>query len=151
VVGEAEPQVTKGKLPLFWRPGTRRRNDLEIAREQVIDRPRVGEAAEAKAFVECLEDAGVLGGPQVEIAAKEQRRVPRPLDRCLCREQDVGCCQVPPVVCRVQVGNAEWGVLAERDACKRHRPALRPPGMDCQLPPLHYSLLPVRFMRLRTR
>jgi hypothetical protein len=144
VVGETEPQAVEGKLPLLRRPGARRLGDLEVVREQVIDRAGMGLAVQSEALAQRLEGSGVLGGSQVEVAAEEQWRIPRPLGRRLGRPQDIRRRQIRPVVGRVQVGDAEVGAVAERDARERHRSPLRPPDMDLQLPPLHDPSVPMR-------
>jgi hypothetical protein len=137
VVGEAEPQAFTVKLPLLWWPSARRRDDLELPREQVVDRAGMGRTVESEALAQCLEGSGVLGGPQVEVAAEEQRRAPGPRRCRFGGAQDIGRGQVWPVVGRVQVGNAENSSFAEVDACKGHRPSLGPTVMDRQLPSLH--------------
>ncbi len=112
----------------------------------MIDCLRVGGAAEAEARPQDLERRGILGRAQVEVSAEEQWRVAGPLDRRLDRPQDVRGGQLGPVVGGVQVGNAEFNAVANRDASKRHRPSLRPPGVDRQLTPLHDPAVAVRLM-----
>jgi ornithine carbamoyltransferase len=138
VVGEAESQVGPGELAALGGPSARRLDYLEIASQQVVDRASVSGTVKPEAFAQRLKGGGVLGGPQVEVAAKDQWRISRPLSRRLGGAQDVCCRQVRPVVGRVQVGNAKISACAEIDASKRHRPALRWAGMNRQLPPLHH-------------
>src|SRR5262249_40606320 len=116
VVREAEPQTVPRELsPLGW-PGVWRFDDLEGARQQVVDRTRMGGPFESEALAQGREDRGVLGGSQVEIAAEEQRRISRPLGRGLGGAQDVGGSEVRSVVGRVQVGDTEVVALSDRDA-----------------------------------
>jgi hypothetical protein len=151
VVGEAEPQAVTGELAPLGRPRCRGLDDLEIAGKQVIDRLGVGEASETEALAQRLKGGGVLGGSQVEVTAEEQRRVAGPLSRRLGGAQYIGRGEVRPVIGRVQVGEAEVGTRTERDASERHRPPLRPPGVDRQLPPLQDSFPPGRLLRFTAR
>jgi len=139
VVGEAKPEAVPGELPPLGGPSPWRRGNLEIAGEQVVDRAGVGGTIESEALAQRLEGIGVLGGPQVEVAAEEQRRAPCPLGRDLGGAQYVCRRQVRLIVGRVQVGDAEVA-LAEIDAGERHRPPLRRPGVDRQLPSFHNPL-----------
>jgi hypothetical protein len=135
---------------LRW-PGCGGLDDIKAPSEQVIDCLGLGGTAEPEALAQGLECLGILSGSQVEVAAKEQRRVPGPPGRCLRCTKDISRGEVGPVVGRVQVGDAELlASIANRDASKCHSPPLRPPGMDRQLPPLDDSILPVRFMWLTT-
>jgi hypothetical protein len=146
VVGEAELPTVVRELASLGRPGCWSLDNLEAASEQVIDRLGVSETAEAEALAQGLEGIGVLGGPQVEVPPEEQRRIPGPLDRRFGRAEDIHRGEVRPVVGRVQVGNTELPrVVADRGAGKRHRPSLRPPGVDRQLSPLYDPAVPVRF------
>jgi hypothetical protein len=115
----------------------------------MVDHAGIGRAVKPETLAQCLEGSGVLGGPQIEVAAEEQRRAVGPLIRHLGGAQDVGRCQVWPVVGRVQVGNAEVSPFTEIDARKRHCPSLGSPGMDRRLPPLHHSAVPVRLLLVR--
>jgi hypothetical protein len=148
VVGKAELQVGSGELAPLGGPSARWLGYLEIASEQVVDRAWVSGTVKPEAFAQRLKGGGVLGGPQVEVAAKEQRRIPRPLGRCLGGTQDVCPRQVRPVIGRVQVGNANVSASAEIDASKRHRPPLRSPGVDSHPPPLRDPAAPVRLSLL---
>ncbi len=140
MVGEPQRTALGGQLTLLGGPGRGDFGDVETAREQVVDRPRTGASGKAETAPQFFEDAGVLTGAQVEVAAEEQRRIAGPSDRGLRRQQDVGGSELGPVVCRVQVGNAEAGGSAR----KRHSPPLRPPRVDRQLPPLDDHAVPVR-------
>jgi hypothetical protein len=143
MVGEAESQAVPRKLPLLRRPGARRLDDLEVALEQVIYGAGVGRTIYPEALAQCPEGGGALGGSQVEVTAEEQRRVSRPLGRGLSGAQYVRRCQIRPVVGRVQICDAEVSAVADPDTRKRHRPSLRSPGVDRQLPPLHDHAAPV--------
>src|SRR4051794_5904684 len=98
----------------------------------MVDRARASGSDEVEALLQLFEGARVLAGSQVEVAAEKQRRITSPLDCGLSRPQDVGGSELGSVICRVQVGDAEAG----GGAGKRHRPALRPPSVNRQFPPL---------------
>lgn len=95
-----------GTLASLGGPRRRRGDHLQSAREQVVDCPWGGRAGEAELRLEALESAGILGRAQVEIAAEEQRRVPRPLGRGRCGAKHVSGREFGPVVGGVQVGYA---------------------------------------------
>jgi hypothetical protein len=109
----------------------------------------VSRTVESEAFAQCLEGGGILGGSQIEVAPEQQGQIPGPLGRRPGGAQDVGRCQLRPVVGRVQIGDAELRPCADRDAGERHRPPLRSPAVDLQLPPLHDLPAPVRLLLLR--
>jgi hypothetical protein len=140
VVGEAQRAAVEAQLAILGGPWRRWRDDTEPAGEQVVDRARAGGTGKVETVAQLLEDPWVLSRAQVEVAAEEQRRIASPPDRGLRRPQDVGGSELGPIVCRVQVGDAE----TRRGAGKCHRAALRPPGVDCQPAPLDDRAVAVR-------
>jgi hypothetical protein len=143
MVGKAEAQAALCQLAPLGRPGAGRLDDIEIADEQVVDRVGMGGAGEAETVPQRLEGPGVFAGPQIEIAAEEQRRAPGPSDCCLGRPQDIGRSKIRPVIGRMQVGDAE----SRGRASECHCPPLRTPLVDRQLPSLHDPLIAVRLFR----
>jgi hypothetical protein len=138
-----------GTLPPLCRPGLGRCDDLDVPRQQVVDCPRPGGAREAELVAQPLERHRLLRRPQVEVAAEEQRRFPRPLHRCRGGPEHIGRGPVGPVVCRVQVGDAELAAIAGCDARKCHRSPLRQSAMNLQLPTLEDPTAPVRLSSVR--
>ena len=133
MVGEAQRPSLERQLALLGRPGPRRLQHLEAAAEDVVDRLRPGRrSVEAELAAQSLENARLVPGPQVEVAAEEERRAGRPLDRGPRSLDHVFGRELRPVGGRVQVGDAD----ARGGAGEAHRPALRLALVDRHLPPL---------------
>jgi hypothetical protein len=141
MVGEPQRPSVELQLALLGGPGPRRLHDLEVVAEDVVDRVGAGRRApEAELVAQPLEDARLLDGAEIEIAAEDQRRARRPLERRPRRLGHVFGRQLRPVVGRVQVGDAE----ARGGADEAHRPPLRLSLVDRDLPPLGDPSQPAR-------
>ena len=116
----------------------------EAADEDVVDRPLPGRRrVEAEVGGELREELRVLGRPQVEVAAEDQRRAPRPPGRRFRGEQDVGHRQRRLVVGRVQVADADAG----RGPREGHRTALR---LARTAAPMTAPVVPLNSIRLNS-
>jgi hypothetical protein len=136
VVGEAQGTAVLAQLAFLWRPDTGRLDDFEAADEQMVDRVGGGRAGEAEALAQLFEDRGVPCGPEVEVAAEDQRRVAGPLGRGHRRAQHVLAGELGTPGGRVQVGDAEPRAADPRE---RHHPPLRAPRVNRHRPPLDGS------------
>jgi ornithine carbamoyltransferase len=144
MIGEPQGEALSLQLASLGRPGGRWLDRLDPADQQMVDRKRTGGPGETEALTQCLEDTRVLGWPQVEVTAEEQRRIPRPPGRRLGRAQNVGGGEVGAVVGRVQIGDADPRCRADES----HRSPLRPALVDRQLPPLPAALFSSEWRRL---
>jgi len=151
VIGESQGQTVATDLAPLGRPAPRPLDDLEVAREQVVDRVGGGWRTEAEPLEQLGEDGRALIRPQVEVAAEEQRRTAGPL---VCGDggaHHVLGGELGPVGAGVEVGDAEVVPGAGGDARERHCAPLQRTGVDRQLAPLDDPLgllLPVFLMHL---
>src|SRR6478672_2562064 len=133
MVGEPQRPPVERQLPLLGGPGPRRIQHLEAANEDVVDRGGAGRRpAHPELVAQSFEDARLLGRAEVEIAAEEEWRAARPLERRPRRLGHVLGRQIRPVVGRVQVGDAD----ARGGADEAHRSPLRLAFVDRDLAPL---------------
>ena len=108
----------------------------------MVDRAWSGWGGKAEAIAQLGEDRGALPGPQVEVAAEQQRRLAGPLVSRNGGSHHVLRGQLGIVSGGVQVGDAESG----RDPGQGHRPPLRRARVDRQLPPFDDLYVPVRLL-----
>jgi hypothetical protein len=134
MIGEAQGESFVSDFALLGWPLRRRLDDLQPPSEQVVDRPRRGHRrVEAEAVAQLGEERPVLGGPKVEVAAEQQRRVGGPSDGGPRSEQHILSGHLRMVVGRMKVRDAEPG----SGAGEGHRPPFWLSPVDSQLPPLH--------------
>ena len=126
VIGEAERKSILGHLAFLGRPLEGGRFDPEAADEDVVDRGGSRRRREPVTRAKLVEHVGVVGGPQVEVAAEDEGRIAGPGRRCVGGQQHFLGRERRPVVRRVQVGDAR----ARPGAGECHGPALGDAGAE---------------------
>ena len=82
MVRESQPQAIRlHELALLRGEPPRPLHHVKPAHENVVDRIRPGGLAEAQSLAQLHERGGAARWAQVEVAAEDERILPRPLDR----------------------------------------------------------------------
>jgi hypothetical protein len=90
VIGQPQRAALAGvQFARLRRRPARRIDDVEPAREQVVDRIARGGRREPEAPLELLEDLGLARDSQVQVAAEQERQRARPFDRERCRGEQL--------------------------------------------------------------
>ncbi len=129
MVGESQGEIVAANLAPLGRPAPRGLDDLQAPGQQVVDGAGRRWGRQAEALGQLLERGRALRGSQVEVSAEQQRLLACPPHSGSCRLQHVLDGQLGPVVCRVEVGDAE----PRTGAGQGHRPPLGPAHVDRQL------------------